>query len=37
MWVKEHICSVKAKSQADDIWVKDKMKTQKGQSHKILS
>ena len=32
-----HICSVRAKSQAGNIWVKDIMATQKGQSCKILS
>ena len=36
MWIEAHIYSVKAKSQAGNIWVKDIMTTQKGQSHKIL-
>ena len=37
MWIKVHIYSVKAKSQAGNIWVKDIMTIQKGQSHKMLS
>ena len=32
MWIEVHVCSVEAKSQAGNIWVKDMMKTQKGQS-----
>ena len=31
-----HIYSVKAKSQAGNIWVKDIMTAYKGQSHKAL-
>ena len=35
MWMEVHIyCSVNAKSQTDNIWVKDIMTTQKGQSQK---
>ena len=37
MWIKVHIYSVKAKSQAGNIWVKDIMTIQKGQSDKMLS
>ena len=37
MWMKLHIHSVKAKSQAGNIPVEDIMKTQKGESHKKLS
>ena len=29
MWMEVHIYSVKAKSQADKIWIKDIMTTQK--------
>ena len=32
-----HIYSVKAKSQAGTIWIKDKMTTQKGQIGKKIS
>ena len=32
-----HMDSIKAKSQAGNMWVKDIMTTQKGQSCKILS
>ena len=32
-----HIYSVKAKSQIGNIWVKDIITTQKGQSYNILS
>ena len=35
MWVEVHIYSVKDRSQAGNIWVKDIMTTQKGQSQKI--
>ena len=37
MWLEVHIYSVKAKSQAGIIWVKDIMTTQKGQSRKMLN
>ena len=37
MWMEVHIYSVKAKNEVGNIWVKDIMRTQKGQSHKILS
>ena len=36
MWMEIHICSVKAKSQAGNIKVKDIMTTQKGQSRKKI-
>ena len=32
MWMEVQICSVEAKSWAGNIWVKDKMTTQKDQS-----
>ena len=37
IWMKEHIYSVKAKSQAGNIRVKFMMATQKGQSRKKIS
>ena len=38
MWMEVHICSsVNAKSQADNIWLKDIITTQKGQSQKKSS
>ena len=36
-WMEVHAYSVKAVSQAGNIWVKDTMTKQKGQSCKILS
>ena len=33
MWMEVHINSVKAKSQAGNIWVKDTLTIRKGQSH----
>ena len=36
IWMKVHICSVKAKSQAGNIWVNGKTATQKGQSQKKI-
>ena len=37
MWMQVHIYSVKAKSQAGNVWVKDIMTTKKDQICKILS
>ena len=37
MWMEVQVYSVKAKSQAGNIWVKDIMTTQKGQSQKKIS
>ena len=37
MWMEVHIYILKAKSQAGNIWVKDIMATQKGQSQKKIS
>ena len=37
MWIKVSIYSVKAKTQAGSIWVKDIMATQKGQTQKKTS
>ena len=37
MWMEVQMYSVKAKSQAGNIWVKDIMTTQKGQSQKKIS
>ena len=37
MWIEVHLYSVKTKSQAGNIWVKDTMITQKGQSQKKIS
>ena len=37
MWMEVHIYSVKANSQAGNIWVKGIMATQKGQSWKKIS
>ena len=34
MWMEVHICSVKAKGQPGNIWVKDILTTQKDQSQK---
>ena len=36
MWMEVHIYSVKARSQAGNLWLKD-MTTQKGQSSKKIS
>ena len=37
MWMEEHSHSVKAKSQEGNIWVKEIMRIQKGQSRKKMS
>ena len=37
MWMEETIYSVKGKSEAGNIWVKDIMTTQKGWSQKKIS
>ena len=37
MWMEVHIYRVKAKSQAGNIWVKDKIIMQKGQNRKKIS
>ena len=37
MWMEVHIYSVKTKSQAGNMWVKDIMTTQKGHSWKKIS
>ena len=36
MWMEVHVYSVKAKSQAGNIWVKDIIITRSSSSHKIL-
>ena len=37
MWMEVHIYIVKGKSQAGNIWVKDKITKQKGQNQKKIS
>ena len=37
MWIEVHIFNVKVKSQVGNIWVKDIMATQNGQSQKKFS
>ena len=37
IWMEVHMYSVKAESQAGNMWVKDIMTTYKGQSDKILN
>ena len=37
MWMEAHMYSVKAKSQVGNIWIKDIMTMQNGQSQKKIS